>query len=274
MADPIGIRDYLDATSDAAKRTRSSTIAVVVASVLVFAGLINSLQNSWLMARVKASNEIDNPYVRGKIGEPPKLRDGPEWDRYKERYREFYSALMRTYVDSTYVIRVPFFGFRVDCNDLGVLGGLAFVVLLVMLRFNISREVDNLKVSFKAAVENDNLDEFYTLLAMRQVFTVPPSSGAINRTSFLVWVPKLFCFAPLAVHTAVSAHDVLTMTIGETLSSLHTFILFECEAVLEIAIILLTIMVIARLRRVDRLWEEYWNRVNPTPQSQPAPSAS
>lgn len=264
MPEPLDIQDYLDATSEAAKRTRSATITVVVASVLVFAGLINSLQNSWLLERIHASNDWTSPYVRTKIDAPwmdQQRRATPEeLSAYKKRYEEFYSALMRTYVDSTYIIRVPFFGFRVDANDLGVLGGVAFAVILVMLRLSISREVDNLKMSFREAERLGQLREFYTLLAMRQVFTIPETE-TINRSTFLVWIPKLFCFAPFLVHIAVTAHDFLTNWIGQNLSSLHTFILFECEVLLTIVLLFLTIMVLTRLRRVDRLWDEYWAKL-------------
>src|SRR5687768_16169060 len=106
MPEPLDIQDYLDATSDAAKRTRTASITVVVASVLVFAGLLNSLQNSWMHQRLKASNDIRSPYVAGKIGNAPTAPvTDPSWQAYHYRYKEFYSALIRTYVDSSYVIR-------------------------------------------------------------------------------------------------------------------------------------------------------------------------
>jgi hypothetical protein len=262
MSDPLDIQDYLDATSDAAKRTRSASIAVVIASIIVFAGLLNSLQNSWLRERLRTSNDIYSKYVVSKIGDPPRNRSPNSIDeqRYEIRYKEFYSALVRTYVETSYVIRVPFFGFRVDVNDLGVLGGISFVVILVMLRFCISREFDNLTISFTEAERLGQVGEFYTLLAMRQVFTIP-ASRSIRRGPFLVWVPKLFCFAPLIVHMSVMVHDWVTAGIGAFLSSAHTQILFVCEALIAVAIFTLTIMVVTRLRRVDKLWDEKWLRI-------------
>lgn len=261
--DPLDIQDYLDATSDAARRTRSASITVVVASVLLFAGLLNSLQNSWMHHRLQASNSIRSKYVAGKIGVAPDLPPtDPEWLAYQNRYKEFYSALIRTYVDSAYVIRVPFFGFRVDANDLGLLGGLAFVVILTILRFCVSREVDNLKTSFVEAERLGRLKDFYVLLAMRQVFTVP-ASESINRGRFLIWVPKLFCFAPLTVHVAVMLHDFSTLDIGTVLNDTHTSILFGCELLLTLILLALTSMVVTRLRRVDQLWDSYWECVKP-----------
>jgi hypothetical protein len=267
--DELDIQDYLEATSDAAKRTRNASISVVVASVLVFAGLLNSLQHSWMLQRLRTWNEMDSAYVRSKIGEPPKRTVpmssvDPAYEAalrgYLDRYKEFYSALIRTYVDNSYVIRVPFFGFRVDANDLGLIGGIGFVVLLIILRFNISREVDNLRMAFAEAKRLNQLSEFYVLLAMRQVFTVP-ATDAINRGPFMVWVPKLFCFAPLAVHISVTIHDFVTVGIGHALSDTHTAILFASEFVLAVAIAILTRMVVKRMLRVDSIWDEYWPAV-------------
>jgi hypothetical protein len=258
---PLDIQDYLDASSHAAGRTRSACIVVVVASVLVFAGLLNSLQHSWLLQRLRASNPDHSSYVATKIGSPPISPDlnSTEWRHYEIRYREFYSALSRTYADSSYIIRVPFFGFTVDANDLGLLGGISFVVILVMLRLCISREVGNLHISFKKAEGLGRLSEFYNLLAMQQVFTVPP--GTITRDSLLLWVPKLFFSAPLTVHLAVVAHDFATIGIGRGLSDTHALIVLVCEVGLAIVIAALTGMVLTRLRRLDDVWLEYWQKV-------------
>ena len=274
MPQSLDIQDYLDATADAARRTRNASITVVIASVIVFSGLLNSLQNSWMLQRIHTSNSMRSEYVLGKIGKVPPIEtpDNAEFRAFENRYREFYASLMRTYVDSSYVIRVPFFGFKVDANDLGVLGGIAFVIILVMLRFCISREVDNLKISFLEAKSLGQLREFYTLLAMRQVFTIP-DSGSINRTPFLVWIPKLFCFVPLVVHIAVMAHDFTTVGVGTALSDVHTAILFSCEVLLTFTLIVLTAMVVTRMRRVDRLWDQYWceiTQMNSQGQSSPS----
>jgi len=45
----IEIQHLVDAVGDAAKRTRAATIALLVMSVLVLSGLVNSLQSSWTL---------------------------------------------------------------------------------------------------------------------------------------------------------------------------------------------------------------------------------
>jgi hypothetical protein len=255
--DSLDIQDYLDASGDASKRTRSVHFILVIASVLVLAGLINSLQHSWMLARIKASNSPTAPYVVSKIGPPPTNPTENENVAYQNRYREFYAALMRTYVDTHYIVRVPVFGFTVDANDLGMLGGIGFIVIMVVFRFCVSREVDNIVLSFKAAGRLGKSVQFYHLLAMRQVFTVP-NDGEIKRGALLLWVPKAFCFAPLIVHLSVAGHDVLTAVVGHQLSDIRTRILFACEAVVAIVLVALTYQVVSRLRKLDRIWNDEW----------------
>ena len=74
-----------------------------------------------------------------------------EYKEYREQYKELYIAMVRTYADNTFTIRVPFFGIGFDINYLGLLSGLGFVIVLVLFRFSITRELDNVKLSFRVA---------------------------------------------------------------------------------------------------------------------------
>ena len=93
--------------------------------------------------------------------------------------------------------------------------------MLTMLRFSLSREIDNLDTSFKEAALLKKLPEFYMLLSMRQVFTVPQGQS-IERGKFTTWVPKAFTLAPLATYTAVVGHDFMTADVGDILN--HSFV--------------------------------------------------
>lgn len=240
---------------------------MVIASVLVLAGLVNSLQHSWMLARIHVSNDPTSPYVVSKIGNPPPAgASANDVIAYQNRYREYYGAMMKTYVDTHYIVRVPVFGFAIDANDLGMLGGVGFVVILVVFRFCVSREIDNIVLSFRAAKRLGMLSQFYHLLAMRQVFTVP-DDGIINRGVLLRWLPKAFCFGPLAVHLGVTGHDILTAVVGEQLSDLRTRVLFVCEALVALVLTALTFQVVSRLRKLDGIWAKKWQEVRAAEQS-------
>jgi len=254
---PLDIQDYLDATSEASLRARTVSFLIVAASIVVFAGLLNSLQSSWMLTRIQMLNHADHPYVMRKIGEKPK-EAGPEYDSYQKRYESLYSAYARSYVENTFAIRVPFFGFTFDVNDLGLLGGLALLILLTILRFCLSREINNLDLSFPEANRIGQLKELYMLLAMRQVLTVPQTSK-FKPKRFLIAIPKVLCFLPVIVHTSVTVHDALTIDMFK--DSWHAMIVMVSDFVLLVAIGIVTFMVITRLMRIDLIWASCWRAI-------------
>lgn len=266
IKNPLDIQDYLEATSDASKRTRTVTIILVVASVLVVAGLLNSLQSHWMHLRLKKLNDIKNAYTVSKLGPAPKQNQFPDstayeeaHELYRQRYINFCAIVAQAEVEN-YGIRVPFFGFGFDVNDLGLLGGFGFLVILVCYRFCLSREVDNLRLSFDEAHRLDKLREFYNLLAMRQVFTVPLNQH-IKRTCFLAVTPKFICWLPFYAHMVVMIHDFDTALTGKMLDLCRTQITLAGEIVIAVFVFLLCLMAKKRMVRLDQLWDECWQQI-------------
>jgi hypothetical protein len=266
--EPLDVQDFLDATGDAAKRSRTITIILLVASVLIFAGLINSLGHSWMDGRLTSFSELKSPYVTSKIGPPPVDGDSEctleyAWGVrtyeqaltvYRNRHEAFYRALCSAYVDTGLLVRVPFFGFALDVNDLGLVGGLALLVLLSVYQFALSRELDNLSISFREAESR----EFYLLLAMRQVFTVP-QSGFVPKTAFLRHAPKAVLAFPLITYASVVGHDWWTNVIAFQLGETHAIIALAFETVALVGIVLLSRLALHRLAQMDDLWDRAWD---------------
>jgi hypothetical protein len=97
-----------------------------------------------------------------------KCYEGARWQT-----QQFLEESISAYVDNTYVIRVPFFGVAFDINDLGAIGGLSLIIILIMLRLNLRNFIVSLRIGFKAAREADMHPDFYDILAGRQVFAFP-----------------------------------------------------------------------------------------------------
>jgi hypothetical protein len=264
------IQDYLDATGESARRTRNVIIVLVIATVLVFSGLLNSQQTNWMHKRLDKLHDMRSDYVTSKLGAYPlraEFKDDPAYklavEAYERRYLEFWAAVARTYVDNSWVIRVPFFGFSFDVNDLGLLGGIGFLTILVCLRFCLSRELNNLRLSFDVARQASlsELREFYTLLAMRQVFTVP-KTAYIARSKFLLVTPKLIAWLSVAVYFAVTLNDASTGWVAGALSADFRFrFLVSFEGVVLVLLSVLATGVTQRLVRMDRIWDECWEAV-------------
>jgi hypothetical protein len=207
---PLDIQDYLEASADASKRSRFFVIVLVVASVLVFAALLNSIQTQWLHLRMLALRDIHSPYVQSKIGDLP--IDPDDRRRYEARYLALCESIERAYVEASFVIKVPFFGISFDVNDLGLFSSVGFLVILTCYRFFLSRELDNLQISFRAArsLGNWELKKFYQLLSMRQVFTIPTtefSGEGLFSSLFRKVVAKLITWIPLLLVLAVVQND-------------------------------------------------------------------
>ena len=268
--EPLGIRDYLDASTDAAKRTRTITIVLVVASVLAFMALLNSLQSQWMHRRMLKIGKMRDSYVVSKLGDYPKQTDFSdersythEVELYEHRYKELCAAVERAYVESSFVVRVPFLGFAFDVNDLGLIAGIGFIVILSCNRFFLSREVDNLRLSYEAAkrIGETEVEEFYILLAMRQVFTVPQTER-IKRTFFLMGAPKLLTWLPLVIYSAVTWNDHKTKMIGDSLEKTRYQVLQNSEIFVLFILAWLCYSVTLRLLRMDAVWDEWWKHIN------------
>ncbi|HUP61981.1 MAG TPA: hypothetical protein VNA69_16360 [Thermoanaerobaculia bacterium] len=237
---------------------------LVVASVVMFVGMLNSLHHSWAGERLLAASNPDSEYVTANIGRPPiaalKERSSSEYlearDRHLARYHEFYSALMKTYVETGFGVRAPFFGVFVDVNDLGAIGGLAFLIMLVMLAFSLRREIENLKVAFYRAFEEHSLTELYDILAMHQFFTVARRQSGDNRAIAALF-PKVVCLMPLVVQIVVVAHDWVTNATGETLDVAHNSILLLWELIWTVVMIPVTAWIVVQVSRIDTIWDDW-----------------
>jgi hypothetical protein len=262
----LDIEDYLEATGEASARSRNMVLFVAVASILAFAGLLNSLQSQWMLGRVQKLNDEKGDYAVSKLGQYPAETGYKRLEDYKKaianyeyRYQQLCSAIERAYVENAMTIRVPVLGFAFDVNDLGLLSGLGFAIILSCYRFFLSREVDNLRVSFAEAEDGGThiLDEYYRLLAMRQVFTVPMGEH-VKRSFFLRVVPKAIAWLPLTVLLAVIGNDLHTLWIARELGWGHFVVNFAFTLLCIVVLIPLCISISVRLVRMDRIWLMCW----------------
>jgi hypothetical protein len=104
-------------------------------------------------------------------------------------------------LDASYVspVQIPIFNIPVDIDDLSMLGGVAFIVLMLLLRISITRELMNLRCAFRLA--GDDLTKskcVYELVSMGQMLTVPQQHGVTNE-KFWTFLFKFLMLVPLTV---------------------------------------------------------------------------
>ncbi|MBV9925849.1 MAG: hypothetical protein JOZ96_12595 [Acidobacteria bacterium] len=187
--------------------------------------------------------------------------------------RDIQLNLLRTYLDNMLLVRIPILGTAIHVNDLGLIGGLTLIVLLLMMRTSLSREIKNLNYSFKKATEANRLDEFYHALGMRQLFTIPHMRGE-KRNRILSKAPYAVCLLPVLVYLSLAAYDgftvylytrfnkdLLTKPIFETLMKpVASFVLWLViiEGLCSLIIILLSLRCLERQNYIYYIWDSYW----------------
>ena len=247
----LRIQDYLDASGDATKRTRRVLLTMVVASVIASVGVLNSLPNSWQKARLKKLWTLDDSYVTDLINTP-----APADKIYQFRYQQLFAAVSRSYAETT-SIQIPFFGIAIDINDLGLLCGFSFVIILIWFWLCVRSEIENLNLSFMESRKLHQLPDFYRLLAMRQVLIIPWVPGR-TRNRFYWVVPLLICALPAVTYAGVLAADLATKDIGYQLDRIHTKIVLGADWFFIALIFLLAVFVFLRWLQLDRAWTWYW----------------
>ncbi len=159
--------------------------------------------------------------------------------------------------DKVLFLEIPFFGIPIDVNDLGFIGGISLFIILSLLRFSQSREIKNLNLSFKEAFRHNKLCNFYHLLAMHQVFTVPHMEGEI-RNKILSMLAKWVYFLPVIVICFGVGYDYYSVL------SLH---LFEWEFVKNqlyfqipsiILVLYMSLRCLERQFHIDKIWNYFY----------------
>ena len=297
MVPNMDIHAYLDASGDAAKHTRLVMLVMVVTSVLTSISLLNSLQSSWMTQRLASLKDPNSPYLISQIGSAPpalqKYQEEPlekyrqaeqeferlgkkgvapdkeeyllaatnkyerDWQIYLARYNQLYAAFSRGHIESSFLVHVPFFGISFDINDLGILSGIAFSIVIIWFRFATRAEIQNVRLGFSAAKDMGQLPEFYRLLAMRQVMTAPKLLGR-KLYSFYLYTPKFLIFLPFIVYCLVVAHDFYTAFVGQELSDPRTRLQLCSNYTLWIVVLFLTIQAFTRWQKIAIEWAVHW----------------
>lgn len=258
---------YVDASHDAAKRTRTVTILLVVACVLISIGWYNSLKWSWARDRVRQAYDLKDESIY-KILSPdnPPTNDDLQAKSYRAQLQY---ATVNEYVENVRFIRVPFFGTAFDVNDLGTIGGLALITVLVLLRYSLSREIKNLNVSFEESVLHGRLCAFYHALAMRQLFTVPHMKGE-TRNQALARLPEVVAILPAIIFTLGVTYDWYSTLRLKVYSLKDVTFTLICESLWLLFIWALSLKCLGRKRHINGIWDKYWGRMSQKQEVKPS----
>lgn len=180
----------------------------------------------------------------------------------KEQAGQYAQKLEDARTGNILLIHIPFSGNVFDVNTLGLWGGITFTVILLMFRFSLWREYNNLKLAFNEA-KPEHLRYCYLALAMQQVLTVPPAL-AQNQPHLKPQgkVIQLLYLPPFLIQLAIIVNDVRTESIGEIFSSYLALISIGLSGLLLMAIVRLTLRCLKLSFAIDKEWETAAEKVH------------
>ena len=266
MSDQLSFDYYISAMNESSRRTMATMNLLLIASVVVFCAYWNVRPDGWTAARIEIAEDVVkwfgwNPQTRSRLSPPEQKR----FDDAKH-FADLFGLTTKTLAEDEIktqtaiyhghtFIKIPIFNVDFDVSDLGMLGGFAFVNILIMLRLSLARELANLSLTFAEARQRQQLDAIYDILSMRQVFTVPPQRGdAPGR----IWtkVHRALLFIPLALQFFVFRNDWQTKEYGWAISPWNTVLQLGAGVAFLALIALLTFFCF----KTWLLYETEWSR--------------
>lgn len=263
-----------EASISAGSRSRNILILLCFSSLLAFMASWNARESSWVRMRHNRIKSLYTLYHHAdslkeynheKIENDSLLEDSEiellqTLDiRHKQDlddYRRIYTELKK----EIYLVKVPILGFSFDINDLGMVSGITFSLLLLILWFAQEREDENLRLTMKAAEKNDLLDIYYIKLWMGQVLMVPPLKGPRSTIKWGLMLKLLFLL-PLLCQLYIFWNDFKTVKYGYTFSHDSTHDLIAKSLTFLIIVGLLTSIAIAYTFKKEKLWRKYRKRL-------------
>lgn len=263
MKDTDFLQQYVEAAKESTTRTRQILLVMIISSILVFAACWNSLEGSWVNSRLRQA--------RAAVG-VNKSMDVPLEKSYQLMW------LQRIRSEQVSQLHVPFLGISFDVNDLGMLGGVAFVVLLTWVNYSLWHQSHNMRLAFDLAKELDAKDVksgresnrllYYTYqnLAMHQVLTIPPMPESMRmegNDDVSIWlkISKVLYALPLVVQTFVVAHDWSTVDLARPVSESGTLSILVVEHLFWGLTLALTIICFRMWRKTYATWKKFADEI-------------
>jgi len=294
------LKPLIEATAASASRFRRVLIVMIIASILAFGAFWNARRGSWLNSRIDVAL-LGNEYLtlKDKVSrieseltygpsdprmtalyeqkkelegnvKSDKYEDAKAWLKYRgmqdrEQLAESVKKLEQARVDSVLLIKIPFFGIVVDINDLGLLGGFTFVVILMWFRFSLWREYFNLISTFREAKTLEHLGFVYRSLAAQQVLTVPPALSEIPPIE-KPWgkVVRVLYFLPVLVQVIILIYDIVSFKVGLSISRFNSYFGVLMSASFLYLSMILTSLCLQLSRHIDKEWEDTANTIRPS----------
>lgn len=285
--------EKIKAAKESSDRGRWVLLAMQVACIVVFVAAWHELPEDWTFTRLQtaqaavwlldcgpnhpeqvldptkatdsAGRPHENCHYMGSDGKPTinpfsdqELKSGrkflAEWKLSPSEARKQLDELQNSLVERAMNVSVPFLGISFDINDLSLLGGAAFLLLLVWFYYSLNREEINISDLFKN-VSDQELVETYQLISMTQVLTIPPRLDERKRRKW-EGVASLLFFTPILVQGFVLGLDGRTLIRGIIINQSFTRTEFAIGLILFLIMCIITLECRGRSKALYDSWSK------------------
>ncbi|HEV7746299.1 MAG TPA: hypothetical protein VGO56_14970 [Pyrinomonadaceae bacterium] len=270
---------YTEAARESTDRTRKILLIMIIASILIFTAFWNTRNEGWVNSRLalaKANLDLwSNKDATPPTGQEDVYRQAKQMEvRTKYQAEETFFWIQKIRAEQVSQIQVPVLGISFDVNDLGLIGGVTFAVLLMWVNYSLWHHSNNLKLAFDFARGLDSqgangegdqrlLYHTYQNLAMRQVLTIPPRPTSTKPADTqpdkfkhgIRQVSKLLYALPLLVQARIVFNDWQTIAVGEMTNPKATKFVLAMGTFFFILIAALTVTCYYRWSRTYETWK-------------------
>jgi hypothetical protein len=261
------IKEYVDALRASADRSRYALYVALVTTTLVFIANYNIQPDNWPIRRLDTWFH----YARGTKLEPipPQTLghgDAQRLSTIRDEYAKQFAA-------HSVFTASPIPGVTIDVNDLGVIGGVALTMVMLVLATCIVREHENVYLAlYKVRVlceqeaearshGNSRSNLLYHALAMNQVLSSPPTLARWQRHGGLYYFRFIFLL-PAVIYAWVCWTNWRTAD-KALIYGIDIWQLLSVQAVLLYSMFGLSITALLHSRAMAQRWEQAFFRINP-----------
>lgn len=263
------LKEYVDAFRMSSNRSRYALYVVVVTSVLLGITTRNAHPGGWSLRRLVAW------YGMPLAEQPFFKRDTMVIKVAREEY-------LRQFVARGVMPASPIPGVSMDINDLGLIGGIALVLLTLVLLFCLLREHEHLQLAMYKVRQmciddpdgymrgDSRANMLYHALAMGEVLSSPPTLARWRRRGVLRHFGFIF-YIPAAVQAWVLWNNWETRDLGAQYGVDLTLSL-----VLQLGLFLFILVVsscaLIATHAMTRRWTRAFYHINPSRRVAPQPT--
>lgn len=252
------LQPYLDAYSRASDRTRSVYFIILAFSVVCVAAFLNSCPFGWnATGAEKCKLAYASLLLKDAALKPSQTRQGwlgsltPDEEEQAHAYilahniktleeaKTLLTNSEKRFSDAK-VVEVPIFGLSFHVNDLGFVAGLSLTFLMLVLKYSLTREIQNLQL-VQSKANTPELNRYaYEMLSASEVLHRPQSltgEWATFSSKPIIDAPILLVFLPVLCYAVVVASDYQTAGLGQLYSYGYTAFIMAFEL---LALVLLT----------------------------------